>query len=168
MEGRMMGMMGSNRIKADRENNNGMGNELINYDLAKRSLIERDLVKHTWAGKGFVPTFLLPHLQVIALAVAVLVFCLSFLPTHTSVLLVSDSSVSTFAAAGDVTSKRSVECYSSVYVQAGDSLWSISNRYYSGEYRSLKRYMKRIMKLNHMETTTVYADTYLVVPYYTH
>ena len=66
---------------------------------------------------------------------------------------------------GNVSSSQQ-ECYESVYVKAGDCLWSISNRYYSREYKDIRRYMKRIMKINHMETTDVKAGTYLLVPYY--
>lgn len=60
-----------------------------------------------------------------------------------------------------------VECYTSIQVLSGESLWEISTRYYSSEYKSLNRYMKRIMHLNHMTTEAVIAGSYLIIPYYT-
>jgi len=59
-----------------------------------------------------------------------------------------------------------VECFESVLVEDGDSLWTIARRYYSSDYKSMKNYMKRIMALNHMPDEDVHTGAYLVIPYY--
>lgn len=58
------------------------------------------------------------------------------------------------------------ECYVSIQVQSGESLWEISSRYYSSEYKSMKRYITRIKYLNHMLDEDIPAGAYLIVPYY--
>lgn len=66
-------------------------------------------------------------------------------------------------------SRRAGECtelYESVQVQSGESLWEISSRYYSDEYKSMKRYIAKIKRLNHLSGEKISAGTYLIIPYY--
>lgn len=58
------------------------------------------------------------------------------------------------------------ECYISVQVRPGESLWKISSRYYSSEYKSMHQYIKKIINLNHMPDETIHAGAYLIIPYY--
>ena len=58
------------------------------------------------------------------------------------------------------------EYYTSVQVNAGESLWEISRRYYSVEYKSMGSYMKKIMNLNHMSSSNINEGAYLIIPYY--
>lgn len=58
------------------------------------------------------------------------------------------------------------ECYVSIQVAPGETLWEISSRYYSSEYKSMKKYIRRIKYLNHMLDEEISAGAYLIVPYY--
>lgn len=59
-----------------------------------------------------------------------------------------------------------MECYRSIQVKSGESLWEISSRYYSSEYKSMKRYIARIKYLNHMLDEEIPAGGYLIIPFY--
>ncbi len=58
------------------------------------------------------------------------------------------------------------EYYKSVRICAGESLWEISNRYYSEEYQSLHLYIQKIMKLNNLFDENICSGDYLIIPYY--
>lgn len=62
---------------------------------------------------------------------------------------------------------QKVECFTSVQVKEGESLWEISERYYSKDYKSMSRYIQRIKALNHMANSRVDAGACLIIPYYT-
>lgn len=59
-----------------------------------------------------------------------------------------------------------MEYYTSVRVHSGESLWDISKRYYSSEYKSMNQYIRKIKYLNHMSDENLYAGSYLIIPYY--
>ena len=59
-----------------------------------------------------------------------------------------------------------MECYKSIQVKSGESLWEISSRYYSSEYKSMRQYIARIKCLNHMLDEEIPAGGYLIIPYY--
>lgn len=59
-----------------------------------------------------------------------------------------------------------VECFTSIQVHSGESMWEISKRYYSSEYKSMNRYIRKIMSLNHMTSEDIHAGAYLIIPYY--
>lgn len=63
-------------------------------------------------------------------------------------------------------SAASHKYYKSIDVNAGDSMWSIAELYLSEEYASKQDYIKEIMEVNHMDSTTLYADQKLIIPYY--
>lgn len=58
------------------------------------------------------------------------------------------------------------ECYISIQVRLGESLWNISKKYYSNEYKNMNLYIKKIMLLNHMVNEDICAGAYLIIPYY--
>lgn len=62
--------------------------------------------------------------------------------------------------------ERRTEYYRSVRICSGESLWEISNRYYSEEYKSMHLYMQKIMKLNNLLDEDIYSGEYLIIPYY--
>ncbi len=64
------------------------------------------------------------------------------------------------------TAEQKIECFTSIRVYPGESLWEISRRYYSKEYQSMNQYIRKIMKLNHMTDEKIYAGAYLIIPYY--
>ncbi len=67
---------------------------------------------------------------------------------------------------GSENESRRLECYLSIRVNAGESLWDISKRYYTGEYKNMNWYIRKIKYLNHMTDENVNAGSYLIIPYY--
>lgn len=58
------------------------------------------------------------------------------------------------------------ECYISIQVHSGDSLWEISRRYYTSDYKSMDYYINKIKALNHMSGESITAGASLIIPYY--
>ena len=56
--------------------------------------------------------------------------------------------------------------FTSVQVEAGDTLWGISQRYISPEYASTKEYIDEVIKINHITEDDIKAGCYITVPYY--
>ena len=54
----------------------------------------------------------------------------------------------------------------SVYVESGDSLWSIAEEYYTTECGNMKDYIREIKKTNGLESDTIRYGYPLLVPYY--
>lgn len=54
----------------------------------------------------------------------------------------------------------------SVQVQENDSLWAIAERFYCSEKESITDYINDIKRTNHLESDTIYPDTYLIIRYY--
>ena len=54
----------------------------------------------------------------------------------------------------------------SVYVESGDSLWSIAEEYYTPECGNMKDYIREIKKTNGLESDTIRFGYPLLVPYY--
>ena len=54
----------------------------------------------------------------------------------------------------------------SVRVTENDSLWAIAERFYCEEKESIPEFVRSIKKTNHLESDTIYPDTYLVIQYY--
>ncbi len=54
----------------------------------------------------------------------------------------------------------------SVRVAENDSLWKIAERFYCSEKESIRDFVNDIKKTNHLESDTIYPDTYLVIQYY--
>ena len=56
--------------------------------------------------------------------------------------------------------------YTSVEIEAGDTLWTIAEEYMSAEYDDINEYIKEIKKINGIYNDTIHAGNYLMVPYY--
>ena len=54
----------------------------------------------------------------------------------------------------------------SVRVAEDDSLWKIAERFYCEEKESVPEFIRSIKETNHLESDTIYPDTYLVIQYY--
>lgn len=54
----------------------------------------------------------------------------------------------------------------SVYIEEGDSLWSIANTYYTNDYESVADLIDEIKESNGLTTDTIHAGNYIIVPYY--
>lgn len=56
--------------------------------------------------------------------------------------------------------------YTSVYVEQGDSLWSIAEEHWTKEYSDICVYIQEIKQLNQITSDTIQSGTYLCIPYY--
>lgn len=57
--------------------------------------------------------------------------------------------------------------YTTVEIQKGDTLTSISKKYYDeNEYKSLDEYMYEMQELNNLEDNTIHSGCYLKMAYY--
>lgn len=61
---------------------------------------------------------------------------------------------------------QKLERYRSIRICSGETLWEISRRYYSDEYKNVHLYMKKIMQLNNMSDENINSGAYLLIPYY--
>ncbi len=93
--------------------------------------------------------------------IAYIAVCLCF------ILALSFTLPKLVAATRNEAPKQKIECFTSIRINSGETLWSISKRYYSNEYQSVNHYIKKIMELNHMTSDKVLEGTYLIIPYYT-
>lgn len=66
-------------------------------------------------------------------------------------------------AHGQTDKKKTV---TSVYIDEGDSLWSIASEYYTSECGDMKDYIQEISNTNHLNGDTIHAGNYLIIPYY--
>lgn len=91
----------------------------------------------------------------LTLAVAVFAaFCMALVCT------ISYNSISSNANDG-------FKYYTSVIVEAGESLWDIAEDYMNGHYDSRDNYIAEVRSINHLdENGTVIAGQTLIVPYY--
>lgn len=57
--------------------------------------------------------------------------------------------------------------YTSIIVEAGESLWDIADGYMDGHYDSRDSYIAEVRSINHLdENGTIIAGQTLIVPYY--
>lgn len=54
----------------------------------------------------------------------------------------------------------------SVYIEKGDSLWTIAKEFYTEGNRSMKAYIDEIKDCNHLSSNKIKEGQNLVVPYY--
>ena len=63
-------------------------------------------------------------------------------------------------------SKHSYKYFTTVYVEAGDSLWSIASKYATDEYSDLDMYIEEVKQLNGIKGINLQHGSYICVPYY--
>ncbi len=63
-------------------------------------------------------------------------------------------------------SEETYKYYTSVSIQAGDTIWSIAKSYRTAECGDLDDYIEEICSLNHISGDDIHAGQYLTVPYY--
>ena len=61
---------------------------------------------------------------------------------------------------------RTEKRIASVKIQENDSLWSIASTYYTKECGSLHSYISEIKRTNGLSDDVIYAENYLIIPYY--
>ena len=89
-----------------------------------------------------------------------------------SIVAVIILSISTFIisagkinAESDLT-KNSYKYFTTVYVESGDSLWSIASKYATEEYRDLDMYIEEVKQINNLSGSKLNQGSYICVPYY--
>lgn len=98
----------------------------------------------------------LEAIQLKAIVLSVVIFLLTIL----SILTFTNYSVT--ASRSGARTKRAV----SIKIEAGDSLWSIAERYITPEYSDIKEFIKEIKQCNGINSDIIYENNYLIVPYY--
>ncbi len=58
--------------------------------------------------------------------------------------------------------------YTSVTVEAGETLWDIAGIYMSDEFSSVQKYIDEVKSINHLTNNKIYAGEELIVPYYSY
>lgn len=56
--------------------------------------------------------------------------------------------------------------YTSVEVEAGDTLWSIADEYMTAEYDSRDEFMNEVRQMNHITGSGIRCGSTILVPYY--
>lgn len=57
--------------------------------------------------------------------------------------------------------------YTSVVIEAGDSLWAFAEKYGdSVHYESERAYIEEVMQINHMKDENIKAGNHIILPYY--
>lgn len=90
----------------------------------------------------------------------VALFCTSIAVIMLSILLLRTTSAQ--AAPAELTNKY----YTSIRVEAGDTLWTIAANYITDEYKDRNEYIEEVCYINHISQNEIHAGQYLVVPYY--
>lgn len=56
--------------------------------------------------------------------------------------------------------------YTSITIEAGETLWDIAGTYMSDEFSSVQKYIDEVKNINHLTNDKIYAGENLIVPYY--
>lgn len=70
--------------------------------------------------------------------------------------------INTQAAPAETTNKY----YTSVQIEAGDTLWGIANEYITDDYTDMNVYIEEVCAINHITKDEIHAGQYIVIPYY--
>ena len=63
-------------------------------------------------------------------------------------------------------SEETYKYYTSVAIEAGDTIWSIAQEYQTPECGDLTDYIEEICSLNHITDDQIHTGQYLTIPYY--
>lgn len=56
--------------------------------------------------------------------------------------------------------------YTSIYIQEGDSLWSIASRFRENSQMTIREYIDELKSMNGLQQETIYKGQYLTVVYF--
>lgn len=56
--------------------------------------------------------------------------------------------------------------YKNIYVNCGDTLWSIADKYITDEYSDNFQYINEVMNINNMHDTSIKSGMKICIPYY--
>ena len=69
--------------------------------------------------------------------------------------------------AKEKSSPKTYKYYTSIYIEKGDTLWSIAEQY-AYEGISTTDYISELKKINNLKDETIYAGCYQLISYYSH
>lgn len=94
--------------------------------------------------------------------VQLVILCFSFI--FTAIFLFNISAVE-INAESDLT-RSTYKYYTSVYVERGDSLWSIAEKYITKEYKNIDMYINEVKSMNDIKGNDLQHGSYICIPYY--
>lgn len=56
--------------------------------------------------------------------------------------------------------------YTSIRIEAGDTLWSLADAYADENFKSKEAFIKEVVRTNHLLDDSICEGDYLIVPYY--
>ena len=56
--------------------------------------------------------------------------------------------------------------YTSIRIEAGDTLWSLADAYADENFKSKESFIKEVVRTNHLLDDNICEGDYLIVPYY--
>ena len=56
--------------------------------------------------------------------------------------------------------------YTSIQIDAGDTLWQIAKEYITDDYSDMHAYINEVCSINHISENEIHAGQYIVIPYY--
>lgn len=62
--------------------------------------------------------------------------------------------------------RQNQKYYTSIEVEEGDTLWSISEEYMTSEYNDRNEYMNEVRQMNHITGSEIRSGSIILVPYY--
>lgn len=87
-------------------------------------------------------------------------FCIIIAVILISIIFLRSTSAQ--AAPTEVSSKY----FTSIQVEAGDTLWTIATEHITDEYSDIHEYMNEVCSINHISADEIHAGQYIVIPYY--
>lgn len=67
---------------------------------------------------------------------------------------------------GTAATDRTAETFCSVYIEEGDSLWSMASQY-APEGMDVSEYIQKVRQINHLKTNRIMAGESIILPIYT-
>lgn len=83
----------------------------------------------------------------------------------TIIFIISISSTMITDAKESSSSPKTYKYYTSIYIEKGDTLWSIAEQY-SYDGISINDYINELKEINCLEDETIHAGCYLLISYY--
>ncbi|HKM03843.1 MAG TPA: LysM peptidoglycan-binding domain-containing protein [Lachnospiraceae bacterium] len=60
----------------------------------------------------------------------------------------------------------SYKYYTSILIESGDTLWSITNEYMDKQYYSVESYINEIKNINYLNDDNITTGQHIIIPYY--
>lgn len=95
-----------------------------------------------------------------------IIFLFLFVMGISTVLFLAGRKNVTRVEAKDFISGQQEKYFTSVEIEEGDTLWSISEEYMTPEYKSRDEFIDEVREMNHITGSMIQAGERLLIPYY--